>query len=141
MTASDAQLAPQAQPERDKPTLQVFVKGYETKAAIGVWDFEKGTTQPLRFTINLNVTPDADGCSPDGEVDNYEYVICYQSVVETIESILSEGHIELVETLGARLIETLRADARIIKISLEIEKLAAIEQAQSVGVRFTYIRP
>lgn len=108
--------------------FHVFVRDYVTHARIGVYDRELKKVQPIRINVDIAV-------SLSGPLhDNIDNVVCYHNVVKGIDSILSEGHIKLVETLAEKIAEFCLLDPRALSAKVRVEKLAAIAGAASVGV-------
>ena len=107
----------------------VFVRDYETVAKIGVWDHEKDTRQRIRISVDLSVLE-----AGDHHEDQLSKVVCYNDVVIGIQKILSEGHINLVETLAERIAQMTLEDIRVIGTRVKVEKLEAVKDAASVGV-------
>lgn len=107
----------------------VFVRDYETTAEIGVFSEEEGRRQRVRFNVDLTVTDSSEELG-----DRYENVVCYNRVVQGIETILKSGHIALVETLAERIASMNLQDHRVEAVRVRVEKLEAVEGAASVGV-------
>lgn len=107
----------------------VFVRDYQTPVEIGVYDHEKGDTQPVRINVDLSVQ---EGETHHG--DDIGRVVCYNEVVTGIEAIIAAGHINLVETLAEQIAEMALNFDDVICSRVRVEKLAAIEKAASVGV-------
>ena len=77
----------------------------------------------------------------DVEIDDrFENVVCYEEVVKKVETIVSAGHINLVETLAEDIAAACLEDARVFVARVRVEKLAAIKNAASVGVEIERIR-
>jgi len=107
----------------------VFIRDFETEAEIGVWDHEKGSTQPIRINVDLSVREDDEHHN-----DHLGNVVCYNEIVTSIKKILAAGHINLVETLAEKIADMSLENNRVIGARVKIEKLAAVEGALSVGV-------
>ncbi len=76
------------------------MRGLVLPIAIGVYDEEQGITQKVRFTIEASV---GGGVAPKG--DHIDEVPSYDDLVGAVKSIVGAGHINLVETLAARIAE------------------------------------
>jgi dihydroneopterin aldolase len=107
----------------------VFIRDFETDAEIGVWDHEKGSTQKIRINVDLSVHEDTE--HHEDQLDN---VVCYNEIVTNIKNILSNGHINLVETLAEKIAAMSLENNRVIGARVKIEKLEAVKGAMSVGV-------
>ena len=110
----------------------VLVNGYVTDARIGVWTHEKEKRQPIRISLAVEIED-----APVGHSDQFEDVLCYQSMVHKTETILAEGHINLVETLAERILAMLAGERATLGARVKVEKLAAIDAAESVGVELS----
>lgn len=113
---------------------RIFVRNLVLPIAIGVYDEEQGITQKVGFTIEAEV---AAGVSPKG--DNIEEVPSYDDLANAVKNIVAAGHINLVETLAARIAERCLADTRIVSVLVRIEKLERGPDA--VGVEIVRSRP
>ena len=112
-----------------KRVRTVFVRDYETEAAIGVYASEQGRTQRIRLNIDLKVQ---DPVTPIS--DDLSHVVCYDTLIQNIERLLRNGHIGLVETLADQIIDLALEDVRVLHARVRVEKLDAISNASSVGV-------
>lgn len=113
----------------------VFVHDLLISALIGIYTHEKQGSQPIRINIDLTVR------EGDVEIDDrFENVVCYEEVVRKVESIISAGHINLVETLAEDIASACLEDPRVFVARVRVEKLKAIENAASVGVEIERIR-
>lgn len=107
----------------------VFVRDFDTDAHIGAYEHEKGASQPIRINVDLSVDEsDADAG------DQLENVVCYDSIVTEIRTILAAGHVHLVETLAEQIADMALQDHRVFSARVRVEKLRAIPEAASVGV-------
>src|SRR5690606_7621819 len=102
-------------------------------AHIGAYKHEKGSAQPIRVNVDLTVAEAAHG-------DDLKNVVCYATVVDSIKLIVSEGHLNLVETLAERIAASCLEDERVQVALVRVEKLAVIPEASSVGVEIERVR-
>jgi dihydroneopterin aldolase len=72
----------------------VFVRDLECMALIGIYDHEKEKAQRIIVNIDLSVQESAAVMD-----DDISHVVSYEIIAKKVESILAEGHINLVETL------------------------------------------
>ena len=115
---------------RDSVTSdRIFVRGLVLPIAIGVYDEEQGITQKVRFTIEASV---AGGVSPKG--DHIDEVPSYDDLVGAVKAIVAAGHINLVETLAARIAERCLVDKRIVSVLVRVEKLERGPEAVGVEI-------
>ena len=101
-------------PIRDR----VFVHDLVLDVEIGVYSHEKGVTQRVRFSVDVDVLPATEALDDD---------ICnafdYDTIVKGIKSIAARGHIHLVETLAEEIAGDCLAHPRAARVTVRIEKL------------------
>jgi len=109
-------------------TMKVFVRDLILPCRIGVYGHEKHGEQRVR--INLELT-----CVEHPAInDEHHNVVCYAEVVDGIRRLISEGHINLVETLAERIAAECLEDHRILAAKVRVEKLDVMPEASAVGV-------
>jgi len=109
-------------------TMKVFVRDLILPCRIGVYSHEKDGEQRVR--INLELT-----CVEHPAInDEHHNVVCYAEVVADIRRLISEGHINLVETLAERIAAQCLEDHRILVAKVRVEKLDVMPEASAVGV-------
>jgi dihydroneopterin aldolase len=106
-------------------TTKVFVRGLEVRAEIGVYERERGITQPLVVDIEAEV--EATGWRHLEETVNYETLAAHAA------AIAAGGHIGLVETFAQRLAEACVAEPRVRQVRVRVEKLRALEPAAAAA--------
>lgn len=116
-------------------TYSVFVRNLMLEASIGIYDYEKAKKQRVRINADLTVVP-----SIVPKADSIDDVLNYESIIEGIEAIIAEGHIELVETLADRIASLCLTDPRVESVRVGVEKLDVYPQAESVGVQIEHRR-
>lgn len=115
----------------------VFIRDLVLPVFIGVHDFEREATQPVRFNIDLAVD-DAD--HPVG--DTIADVVNYETVTDGIRTLIAEGHVILVETMAERIADmALSTNKRVRSVRVRVEKLDIVAEAESVGVEIERFRP
>ncbi|HEX7776906.1 MAG TPA: dihydroneopterin aldolase [Parvibaculum sp.] len=112
----------------------VFVRDLLLDAHIGVYAHEQGRTQPIRVNVDLTVSEAAHG-------DDLARVVNYKTVVDNIKALVDSGHLNLVETLAEHIAAQCLEDERVTVARIRIEKLAAIPNAESVGVEIERAKP
>lgn len=128
----DTKTTPIAADKFDLPYDQILIEALVLQAQIGVFDFEYGRTQPVRFDVVVDIEP----LQANSEHETHN-IVRYDHVVEDIKKILDEGHIDLVETLAERIAAACLIYQRAFQVCVTVAKLDAIEDAKSVGVRIT----
>ena len=107
-------------------TMKVFVRDLILPCRIGVYSHEKDGEQRVR--INLELT-----CVEHPAInDEHHNVVCYAEVVADIRRLISEGHINLVETLADEIASRSLAHPRAASVKVKIEKLD--KEPGAVGV-------
>jgi dihydroneopterin aldolase len=107
----------------------VFVRDLMLTALIGVYAHEKENFQRIRINLDLAVKE-----TPSAVEDRLADVVSYEDVVAGVRDIVSNGHVNLVETLAERIAGMCLKDARVNAARVRIEKLDVFEDAISAGV-------
>ena len=108
----------------------VFVRDLMLDARIGVHQHEKLGPQRIRVNIDLAVwEKDVDGIG-----DQLANVVCYEEVVSAIRALVTEGHVNLVETLAEQIAALCLEDRRVRVARVRVEKLDVFADVTSVGV-------
>ena len=107
----------------------VFIRDLVLTCLIGVYKREQ--KQPQRIRINLDLAV-REGAGPQD--DKLSEVVCYEDVAAGVRSLVSEGHVNLVETLAERISEMCLKDDKVRAARVRVEKLDVFEDAVSVGV-------
>lgn len=105
--------------ERDVRAL--FVRDLVVSARIGVNHQEQGRTQKLRINLCVALRPPFDWS------DRLEDVLDYDRLRQGVLDLLAKGHINLLETLGERIVEACFAHAEVQGVHVQIAKLEAHE--------------
>jgi dihydroneopterin aldolase len=102
---------------------------------IGIHSHEHKTPQRVSIDIEL-VRPEPD--DPTDEI--YARVMCYETVINKIRAIASEGHIMLIETLAERIAEACQREyPAISELNVTVNKLDVFPDVAKVGVRLERI--
>ena len=120
----------------DDGLTRVFVRDLVLDGDIGVYEHEHGRRQRIRFNVDLRVRLAGGGLRGDqiGEV------LSYEDVVNGIKALLTEGHVNLCETLADRVANLVLADPRVARARVSVEKLDVYPGA-SVGVEIERSAP
>jgi dihydroneopterin aldolase len=101
-----------------EPLDRIFVHDYVLDVEIGVHHNEKGVTQRVCFSVDVEITPSTGALEDDiGRTFDYDYV------TNGIKSIIARGHINLVETLAEEVARHCLAHPRAARVTVNIEKL------------------
>ena len=106
-------------------TTRVFVRGLEVRAEIGVYERERGITQPL--IVDIEVEVEAAGWRHLEETVNYETLAAHAV------AIAASGHIGLVESFAQRLAEACVAEPRVREVRVRVAKPRALEPAAAAA--------
>jgi 7,8-dihydroneopterin aldolase/epimerase/oxygenase len=106
---------------------RIFIRNLELLARIGIHGHEQGMPQPVRINVDLEAQ-----ASP--REDSVEEVVDYETIANGIRAIISDGHINLAETLAERIAAMCLADSRVSKARIKVEKLHALQNAEAAGV-------
>jgi 7,8-dihydroneopterin aldolase/epimerase/oxygenase len=118
-----------------KGIRHLFVHDLMLACRVGVHVHERQRPQRIRLNLDLAV---AETDQPPRRLAD---VVDYAGLVERVRGALSEGHVELVETLAERVAALCLEDPRVRSARVRVEKLEAIADAAAVGVEIERIRP
>ncbi len=112
-----------------KNTYKILINELILDAFIGIHDFEKKKKQKISISLSLDVNDNISGI--EHKIENF---VSYEHIVNNIKSILKKGHIDLLETLGEKIVDLCFKDKRVLTIKLKLEKLEVFKDASSVGI-------
>ncbi len=122
---------PESKPEHGADITHVldriFMHDLVLDVEIGVYTHEKGVTQRVRFSVDVDVLPATVALE-----DNIVRAFDYDTIIQGIKDIIAEGHINLVETLAERIAGHCLAHPRASSVLVKIEKLD--KEPGAVGV-------
>lgn len=132
MTTSAALARDLDEPEEDHAAAFVGerrtrVEGLVLLCRIGIHPQERLAPQRVRIDVEL-------AAAEDRVPDDIDAVICYERLVERIRQIAQADHINLVETLAARIADHCCAVLAIDRVRVGVRKLDAIAEVEAVGV-------
>jgi|TARA_B100001741_G_scaffold219453_1_gene182031 dihydroneopterin aldolase len=110
-------------------TYKILINELTLDTFIGIHDFEKEKKQKIAISLSLDVDDNISGT--EHKIENF---VSYEHIVNDIKSILKKGHIDLLETLGEKIVELCFKDKRVLTIKLKLEKLEVFKDASSVGI-------
>ena len=110
-------------------SYRVRVRDLVLPCSIGIYDYERETTQRVRINVELDVVDPGSFSTED-----FSKVLNYETIVGGVKAIIASGHIELVETLAERVATLCLEDFRSVRVSVGVEKLDVYREAESVGV-------
>ncbi len=107
----------------------IFLNDFMIDANIGVYKHEKTRSQPLRINIIAKVK------NPKKINDDKLYsVVCYNQISKKIKKIIKSGHTILLEKLAEKIFLECFKNKRIQTMKIRLEKLDAIQEAESAGI-------
>ena len=107
----------------------IFLNDFMIDANIGVYKHEKLKSQPLRINIIAKVK------NPKKINDDKLYsVVCYNQISKKIKKIIKSGHTILLEKLAEKIFQECFKNKRIQTMKIRLEKLDAIQEAESAGI-------
>ena len=121
------------------------------KFIIGIWidiahyhsyPITSNHTQPIIIFANINklkkqTNKNWEAIFVDGNSNvkhKIENFVSYEHIVADIKSLLKKGHIDLLETLGEKIVDLCFKDKRVQTINIKLEKLEVFKEAISVGI-------
>jgi len=110
---------------------EVRVHGLRVEAPVGVFDFEKGIRQTLRFDLVC-------GCdlAPAGASDDIGDAIDYDGLAEVARSVCRTRHHELIESIASEVADgILSKNAAVEWVEVTVHKPGAVADAVDVSVR------
>jgi dihydroneopterin aldolase len=114
-------------------SMDLLVEGLSLRARVGVYAAEQGRTQPLLVDLSVRArVPVVIG----GLADTLDY----EALARTVEVVVAERHVGLLEVLADRIAARLFADPRVEAVNLTLRKPEALEGTTLAGVRASYDR-
>ena len=107
----------------------IFVNDLMLNAELGVYAHEKNIQQPLRVNVIAKIKD-----IPDTSNEKIDNVVCYNQISLIIKEIVNSGHTILLETLAEKILQECFKNNRIKTIKIRLEKLDAIDDAESAGI-------
>jgi dihydroneopterin aldolase len=109
---------------------RVFMHDLVLDVEIGVYTHEKGVTQRVRVSVDVDVIP-----TPVLLDDNIGHAFDYDTIIKGTKDLVARGHINLVETLAEDLAMHCLAHPRASAVTVRIEKLDKEPGAVGVEIR------
>ncbi|MFU8817434.1 MAG: dihydroneopterin aldolase [Pseudomonadales bacterium] len=107
----------------------VFVRGLTVEAILGIHPWERENPQPVR--ISFAMTADVRHAAREDRIDD---ALDYAAASARVAALTREGKFQLVETLAEHIAQLLLQEFSVLRVRVEVEKPAAIAEADSVGV-------
>ena len=114
---------------RGDPLDRIAVRDYTREVEIGAFQAERGVRQRVRFNVVLEVARHAAAAT-----DDVDQVLSYDTIVEAIETCLSQERINLLGTLAERIAEDVLEPPQALRVFVRIEKLDRIPGTLGVEI-------
>jgi dihydroneopterin aldolase len=102
--------------EDERDVRALFLRDLRVPAYIGVNHQEQGRTQQLRINLCAYLRPPFDWGDRLSDVLNYDHL--RQGILD----IIAQGHINLLETLGERIVQMCFNHSQVLGVHLQITK-------------------
>ncbi len=107
----------------------IFLRELKVTTLIGIYEREKLVAQTLQLDLDIAL-PNSRACQTDDIKDALDYA----DVAKHIQSVLSEGHFSLLETLAEHIAQIILKDFNAPWVKVSVAKLQAIRDCRMVGV-------
>jgi len=107
----------------------IFLRELKVTTLIGVYEWEKRAPQTLQLDLDIAL-PDSRAC----QTDNIDDALDYSKVAQHIQTVLSEGHFSLLETLAEHIAQIILKDFKAPWVKVSVAKLQAIRNCKMVGI-------
>ncbi|CDG85613.1 dihydroneopterin aldolase [Janthinobacterium agaricidamnosum] len=115
---------------------RLFLRNYEVMINIGVYEFEKKGEQ--RVLINVDLYIPLELSTP--KADNLEEVVDYDFMRETIAKRMTQGHVQLQESLCDDVVTAMLAHPRVRAVRVSTMKPDVYPDCEGVGVEVFKIK-
>lgn len=116
----------------------VFVRDLVLECSIGIHQHEREELQRVRVNLDLAVREGETNGNLDDDIAN---VVCYEKLTLGVRELVSNDHVNLVETLAEDVAAMCLEDSRVRSARVRIEKLDILQDAVSVGVEIERFNP
>lgn len=108
---------------------RIFLKDLRLEAVIGIFDWERTTTQMV--SIDLEMATDVAAAA---SADSIDAALNYKQVAKRLISYVEGSEFQLVETLAERIARIVVTEFSVPWVKVSVSKPAAIEGSKDVGV-------
>ena len=108
---------------------KVLIRGLTIDTVIGIYEWEKQIHQTL--VIDLDMAWDNRAAAA---ADDYSKALCYESVSNKLEQLITQKPIELIETVAEMIAQCVMEQFNVTWVKVTVMKPGAVKHAQSVGV-------
>lgn len=107
----------------------IFLRELKVTTLIGVYEWEKRVPQTLQIDLDIAL-PDSRAC----QTDDIKDALDYSKIAQHLQTVLSEGHFSLLETLAEHIAQIILKDFNAPWVKVNVAKLQAIRNCRMVGV-------
>lgn len=107
----------------------IFIRELKVVTLIGIYEREKRVPQTLQLDLEIAL-PNSRACQSDDINDALDYA----EVAQHIQTVLSEGHFSLLETLAEHIAQIILKDFNAPWVKVSVAKLQAIRNCKMVGI-------
>ena len=107
----------------------IYLHDLKVDCIIGIWDWERRTTQTL--TIHLDMGVDVRHAAAS---DHIADTLNYKAVAKSVIAFVGDSRFQLVETLTEKVAQLLLDEFPILWVRVKVNKKGAIRGATDVGV-------
>ncbi|MCL1078156.1 dihydroneopterin aldolase [Parashewanella spongiae] len=108
---------------------KVIIRQLKIDTVIGVYDWEKVLEQSLYLDLDMEWD-----ISNAAKADDYSQALCYETVSNRLQALITEKPIELIETVAEMTAQCLISEFNVRWVKVCVHKPGAIEKADTVGV-------
>ena len=110
-------------------TDRIIIKDLFLRTIIGINDDERANRQDV--LINLSLETDT---RPAAETDDIANTVNYRTITKNVIELVESSRFFLVEKMAEEIAKQCLNDPRVTRVSVTVEKPAALRFARSVGV-------
>ena len=107
----------------------IFLRELKVVTLIGIYEWEKRVPQTLQLDLDIAL-PNSRACQSDDIKDALDYA----QVAQHIQTVLSNGHVSLLETLAEHIAQIILKDFNAPWVKVSVAKLQAIRNCKLVGI-------
>ena len=112
-----------------KRERKIFIKNWIVGAGIGIHPHEQNIQQQIRLNITFFQNDDVPFSSK-----KIADVVDYEAHKNKLQALIDSKHEPLVETLVDRIAQSCLEDTMVLRVVVELEKLAILPGTESCGV-------
>ncbi len=107
----------------------IYLHGLKVECVIGVWEWERRTTQLL--TIDIDMTADIAKAAVSDQLDD---TLNYKAVAKRVIEFVGGSNFQLIETVAEKVAEALLSEFKIKWCRVKVDKGGAVRNVRNVGV-------